>query len=145
MLRTSVSRICVSLLLWGALGGALPTSQVPLVDRKTNFFNRTVSTELFYELEELARIVDISYCVGTTGIQKPFICASRCQDFDGFELVTVRSRAIIITRLLLMFDCRLGIRDRYSLIHADILPYPISAHARALLSHFEVHTLSQIL
>ena len=51
--------------------------------------NRTVSTKLFHELEELARIVDISYCVGTTGIQKPFLCASRCQDFEGFELITV--------------------------------------------------------
>ncbi|KAH7355860.1 Alpha/Beta hydrolase protein [Pyrenochaeta sp. MPI-SDFR-AT-0127] len=47
---------------------------------------------LFWELEELARIVDISYCVGTAGlgIQKPFSCASRCADadFDAFELVT---------------------------------------------------------
>ncbi len=52
--------------------------------------NRNITVELFAELEELARIVDISYCVGTTGIQKPFLCASRCQDFEGFELVTVR-------------------------------------------------------
>jgi hypothetical protein len=52
-----------------------------------------ISQTLFWELEELARIVDISYCVGTAGlgIQKPFQCASRCgdRDFETFELVTV--------------------------------------------------------
>lgn len=52
-----------------------------------------ISQSLFWELEELARVVDISYCVGTAGlgIQKPFRCASRCadRDFDTFELVTV--------------------------------------------------------
>lgn len=47
-----------------------------------------VSETLFESLEELARIVDISYCVGSTGIQKPFKCLSRCSNFEGFELVT---------------------------------------------------------
>merc|ERR1712093_343451 len=46
-----------------------------------------ISVSLFAELEELARIVDISYCVGTTGISKPFLCASRCDEFPDFELV----------------------------------------------------------
>jgi pimeloyl-ACP methyl ester carboxylesterase len=49
---------------------------------------RNISQALFYSLEELARIVDIAYCVGSTGIQKPFRCLSRCEDFQGFELVT---------------------------------------------------------
>lgn len=48
-----------------------------------------VSPELFAELEELSRIADISYCVGMMGIERPFECANRCSDFDGFELVTV--------------------------------------------------------
>lgn len=48
-----------------------------------------VSAKLYAELEELARVVDVAYCVGTTGIQKPFLCASRCQDFKLFELTTV--------------------------------------------------------
>lgn len=52
--------------------------------------NRTVSQELFNSLEELARIVDVSYCVGSTGIYKPFECLSRCAEFENFELVTVR-------------------------------------------------------
>lgn len=51
---------------------------------------RNVSLALFMELEELARLVDIAYCVGVTGIRKPFECLSRCIDFPGFELVDVR-------------------------------------------------------
>lgn len=51
--------------------------------------NKTIGLELFNDLEELARIVDISYCVGVTGIWKPFTCISRCHQFPSFELVTV--------------------------------------------------------
>src|SRR5271155_5702201 len=47
-----------------------------------------ISHRLFNSLEELARLVDISYCVGSSGIHKPFNCLSRCSDFKGFELVT---------------------------------------------------------
>ncbi|KAI5358564.1 Putative fungal lipase-like domain, alpha/Beta hydrolase [Septoria linicola] len=52
--------------------------------------HRIVSPALFTELEELARIVDIAYCVGSTswGISKPFSCLSRCKDFPDFELLT---------------------------------------------------------
>ncbi|RFU31340.1 hypothetical protein B7463_g4967, partial [Scytalidium lignicola] len=46
-----------------------------------------ISPQLFASLEELSRIVDISYCVGSTGIYKPFVCASRCDEFPDFELV----------------------------------------------------------
>jgi hypothetical protein len=70
------------------------TPQHPLGYRPGN--GTLISQDLFWELEELARIVDISYCVGTAGlgIQKPFQCASRCadRDFETFELVTVRRR-----------------------------------------------------
>jgi triacylglycerol lipase len=48
-----------------------------------------VSPDLFESLEELARIVDISYCIGTTGVQKPFQCLSHCRELKGFELITV--------------------------------------------------------
>ena len=66
---------------------SLPTEQIPLL-RHANT-NRAVSPELFSNLEELARIVDISYCVGLTGIgvSKPFKCLSRCSEFPTFELV----------------------------------------------------------
>ncbi|KAH8815385.1 Alpha/Beta hydrolase protein [Xylogone sp. PMI_703] len=49
--------------------------------------NDHISPQLFASLEELSRIVDISYCVGTTGIYKPFVCASRCDEFPDFELI----------------------------------------------------------
>lgn len=58
--------------------------------------HRNVSTELFEDLEELARLVDISYCVGTTGIYRPFRCLSHCSVFDGFELVTVSTQRLHI-------------------------------------------------
>lgn len=64
--------------------------QAPLLRAPGNA--SVVPQTLFWELEQLARIVDISYCVGTAGlgIQKPFSCPSRCADGDleAFELVT---------------------------------------------------------
>ncbi|KAF7194944.1 Lipase A [Pseudocercospora fuligena] len=62
--------------------------QAPLLRHGAS--DRNISAALFTELEELARIVDISYCVGSTsfGISKPFSCLSRCTDFPHFELVT---------------------------------------------------------
>jgi hypothetical protein len=62
--------------------------------------NRTVSPQLFAELEELSRIVDISYCVGELGlgVKKPFSCASRCKDFENFELVTVQPIILLTSR-----------------------------------------------
>lgn len=48
-----------------------------------------ISEPLFSSLEELARLVDISYCVSTTGIQEPFECLSHCAEFPDLELVTV--------------------------------------------------------
>lgn len=64
--------------------------QTPLTGVSFATSSENISVELFNDLEELSRVVDISYCVGITGagIQKPFLCASRCQDFPSFELVT---------------------------------------------------------
>lgn len=50
---------------------------------------QTVSEELFGSLDELARLVDITYCVGATGVHKPFRCLSHCKEFENFELITV--------------------------------------------------------
>lgn len=82
------------LLLWALFANiiqSIPTLQFPLKPQGPSQTNHEISADLFTELEELSRIVDIAYCVGLTGagIQKPFLCASRCQDFEGFELVTV--------------------------------------------------------
>lgn len=51
--------------------------------------DRSISMELFSDLEELSRIGDISYCtlMFTSGISKPFTCWSRCPDFPRFELI----------------------------------------------------------
>lgn len=65
---------------------ALPASQIPIVNHATTA--KSITPQLFAELEELARVVDISYCVGMTGIHKPFMCLSRCDEFPTFELVT---------------------------------------------------------
>lgn len=80
------------------------TLQVPLRSTSPVTEGRGISEPLFVDLEELSRIVDISYCVGLTGtgIQKPFQCLSRCHEFGGFELVTVsliRDPLSIITML----------------------------------------------
>lgn len=80
------------------------TLQLPLSGTSPLTAGRGISEELFADLEELSRIVDISYCVGLTGtgIQKPFECLSRCHEFRGFELVTVsliRDPLSIITKL----------------------------------------------
>lgn len=68
---------------------AFLTSQTPLQAPAHATLNHNISATLFAELEELARIVDISYCVGVAGlgITKPFQCASRCNEFPDFELV----------------------------------------------------------
>lgn len=50
---------------------------------------RKLPKALFDDLEELARLVDISYCVGSTGLREPFDCLNHCKEFEGFELVTV--------------------------------------------------------
>lgn len=57
--------------------------------------DRTVSEALFAELEESARLADIAYCVGTTGIHNPFGCLSHCEEFKGFELITVSATIFI--------------------------------------------------
>lgn len=88
----SVIALSVNLLLALTVlaAAAVPVDhqQVPILQHAST--NRTVSADLFTELEELARIVDITYCVGLTslGVNKPFSCLSRCKDFPKFELIT---------------------------------------------------------
>lgn len=85
-----------------------PAIQVPFgVESHTNL-GYDISAELFADLEELSRLVDISYCVGltSTGIQRPFQCASRCHEFQGFELVAVSTQfgaSLLLITLLIPF------------------------------------------
>ena len=48
-----------------------------------------VSVGLYRDLDRLARLVDIAYCVETTGLRPPFSCANHCEDFPDVELVMV--------------------------------------------------------
>ncbi|PGH34409.1 hypothetical protein GX50_02776 [[Emmonsia] crescens] len=82
--------LVVSAFLQGISATALPEQRPDYYDDtvQSSREGRTISKELFSSLEELSRIVDITYCVGTTGVYKPFTCAGRCHEFEGFELVT---------------------------------------------------------
>ncbi|KAH0611428.1 uncharacterized protein H6S33_010693 [Morchella sextelata] len=64
-----------------------PVHQTPLHPNPTSR-NPPISDALFAELEELSRIVDIAYCVGSlnTGVSAPFQCLSYCKDFPTFTL-----------------------------------------------------------
>jgi pimeloyl-ACP methyl ester carboxylesterase len=55
-----------------------------------------VSTTLFASLERLARLVDISYCIGNTGVSKPFACLSRCDEFPNVTLAMTWSTGMFM-------------------------------------------------
>ncbi|KAH6899009.1 Alpha/Beta hydrolase protein [Thelonectria olida] len=57
----------------------------------------TISTPLFATLERLARLVDVTYCIGTTGVSKPFDCVSRCEDFPNISLVTTWNTGVLMS------------------------------------------------
>lgn len=144
-LWTSLSGFAV-VTSWAWTADSFPTSQIPLFHSSGAGAPHNITAKLFYELEELSRIVDISYCVGTTGIQKPFLCASRCQDFEGFELVSVRDEQISLNPLLqLTTPCRRGTRDFFSPTLAAISPSLIPRRIRASLLPSAAHTLWRIL
>jgi hypothetical protein len=56
-----------------------------------------VSASFFAELERLSRLVDISYCIGNTGISKPFSCMSRCSDFPTLKLVNAWNTGLLLS------------------------------------------------
>lgn len=60
-------------------------------------FARSISADLFSSLERLARLVDIAYCVGTSGVSPPFSCASRCKDFPNFELASTWNTGVLMS------------------------------------------------
>lgn len=117
------------------------TQGIPTVLRN----GRAVPAEVFESLEELSRIVDISYCVGSTGIQKPFQCLGRCSDFNGFELITTWNTGPLLSdscgyialshdphekRVLVVFRGTYSIANTIadlSTTHAEYLPFPANA------------------
>ncbi|KAK4129566.1 alpha/beta-hydrolase [Parathielavia appendiculata] len=56
-----------------------------------------VSTPFFASLERAARLVDIAYCVGTTGISPPFSCVSRCKDFPSLRLIRTWNTGVLLS------------------------------------------------
>ena len=79
------------LFVWVCLPWLCRSTSLPDALDHPGGFNRVVSPAVFASLEELARVVDVSYCVGNTGIQKPFECLSHCAELRGFELIAVSS------------------------------------------------------
>ncbi|PHH67263.1 hypothetical protein CDD81_3032 [Ophiocordyceps australis] len=61
----------------------------------TRLCSAAISTVLFADLERLSRLVDIAYCVGNTGVRKPFECLSRCNDFPDMTLVATWSTGLL--------------------------------------------------
>ncbi|OAA45501.1 triacylglycerol lipase FGL2 [Metarhizium rileyi] len=55
-----------------------------------------ISSPLFADLERLSRLVDISYCIGNTGVRKPFQCLSRCKEFPELSLATTWSTGFLM-------------------------------------------------
>lgn len=58
---------------------------------------KSISPRLFSSLERFARLVDIAYCVGTSGVSPPFSCASRCKDFPNFELASTWNTGVLMS------------------------------------------------
>ena len=85
----NLTPLATTILAVTAIIAAGYSQETPLQDPMVGDSSKNVSLKLFMELEELARLVDISYCVGNSGVWKPFRCASRCDDFPGYELVEV--------------------------------------------------------
>ncbi|KAH6650804.1 Alpha/Beta hydrolase protein [Chaetomium tenue] len=80
-----------------------------------------ITPPLFASLERAARLVDITYCVGTTGIAPPFSCVSRCREFPSLRLLRTWN-----TGLLLSDSCGFLAVDHGSPSSAGVeyVPYP---------------------
>lgn len=133
--------ILYPLIIWMLAILHVKTAQVSLYEKPPIYPERGISEELFADLEELSRIVDISYCVGLTGagIQKPFQCLSRCHEFGGFELVKVSliSRSTLNNHEADGLCFRHGTQARSLGIAVATLSYLICHLHRASLLHFE--------
>ncbi|KAJ4421623.1 hypothetical protein N0V82_003624 [Gnomoniopsis sp. IMI 355080] len=57
----------------------------------------SISPSLFTDIERLARLVDITYCVGTSGIYQPFTCASRCKEFPNVRLASTWNTGVLLS------------------------------------------------
>jgi pimeloyl-ACP methyl ester carboxylesterase len=88
--------------LWAAASAVAFDSQQPLIVEshpgdETPDPTTPISWRLFSSLERTARLVDIAYCVGTTGVSKPFSCISRCSEFPSLNLVTTWNTGVLLS------------------------------------------------
>ncbi len=86
----------LSALLWGAPESPSTQGQKPL-SSTYDVTKQGVSTAFFASLERMARLVDVAYCVGTTGVSSPFSCASRCNEFPTVELIRTWNTGILLS------------------------------------------------
>lgn len=84
--------LCVA----SAVAFALAPVQKPIIDAAQPGA-ASISGRLFSELERLARLVDISYCIGSTGVSKPFNCVSRCKEFPTLSLATTWNTGFLLS------------------------------------------------
>ncbi|CAZ85037.1 unnamed protein product [Tuber melanosporum] len=147
MLQNAFFKISlVSTVLLSVVVNPLPSpmrEQTHLTNRR-NSSTTPISQSLFDEFEELSRIVDISYCVGSlnTGVERPFECLSYCKNFPTFELrqtwntgVTLQdscgyvalSHAPALPRIIVAFRGTYSIANAIadlSLTKQEYVPYP---------------------
>ena len=76
---------------------AISNDQHPIQAHNERPSIESVSASLFTSLERTARLVDITYCVGVTGISPPFTCASRCNDFPSLHLVSTWHTGVLLS------------------------------------------------
>ncbi|KUI53927.1 putative feruloyl esterase A [Cytospora mali] len=74
-----------------------PHDSRPAFPENGGVSTNSISKAFFADLERLARLVDITYCVGTTGISPPFSCASRCKEFPGLELASTWNTGVLMS------------------------------------------------
>ncbi|KAJ2987917.1 hypothetical protein NUW58_g4244 [Xylaria curta] len=95
--------IVIHLLHLFAVGAATHAFASPIFDQRLSSKGENasapggISVSLFASLERFSRLVDITYCVGTTGIWQPFSCISRCKDFPSLELVTTWNTGVLLS------------------------------------------------
>ncbi|ROT40042.1 alpha/beta-hydrolase [Sodiomyces alkalinus F11] len=94
LLLLRVFRLLLAIWLLGIVSFSSAALQEPLV---TSASPQPVSVAVFSSLERLSRLVDITYCVGNTGMWKPFKCASRCNEFPTLTLETTWQTGILMS------------------------------------------------
>jgi hypothetical protein len=89
------------LTLWSTALSVLATSPSreaqTVLEGKDYAAKQDISVSLFSSLERMSRVVDISYCVGTTGVTHPFACASRCKEFPTLTLITTWNTGVLMS------------------------------------------------